>query len=171
MIREKKPDIYIFISCYIFLKYLNLFLSICYVLFVLKIEGIFGRKNSTQKCWKGSFFIYSNSINNDSLSVSFSSCLCRWDPGTLIIWLWKENTVRQLLCVPSYYEDQLRHGRGTTYGIPLFLILWGSYLVIECSMDRFHQMGLSLCTSASTSCFGSLHAYRKPQTTWYCLWG
>ena len=33
------------------------------------------------------------------------------------------------------------------------------------------QMGLSLCSSPATSCFGPLHTYRKSSAEWYCIWG
>jgi len=41
----------VFITFVLIFKFILIYLL--HELFVLKIEGIFGKKNPTQKCWKG----------------------------------------------------------------------------------------------------------------------
>ena len=52
MIKEEKKQIYVYSYrvCYIFLICKFILIYLLHVLFELKIEAIFGKKNSTQKC-------------------------------------------------------------------------------------------------------------------------
>ena len=54
MIRKKTKDIYIYSYhvCYIFLIFKFIFIYLLHMLFILKNEGIFGKKNSTKNSGK-----------------------------------------------------------------------------------------------------------------------
>jgi len=57
--KNKYTYIYImFVTFVLIFKFILIYLL--HVLFLLKIKGIFGKKNPTQKCWKGWFFDYYN---------------------------------------------------------------------------------------------------------------